>query len=126
VGGLIGTGARYLIEKAFPFQAPDWPWATFLINLGGAFLLGLALEALARMGDDTGWRQRFRLLFGTGFCGSFTTYSAFALEASLIGRDGDPVVAVGYMAASVFAGVVLAWAGIVTAAKVHARREPTS
>jgi CrcB protein len=121
-GGLVGTGARYLIENAYPFHAPEWPWATFVINLVGAFALGVALEALARMGDDSGWRQRFRLLFGTGVCGSFTTYSAFALEASLIGREGDGVVAVAYSITSVVAGVIMAWAGIALAAGVHSRR----
>ena len=121
-GGLLGTGARYLIEQAYPFHPPQWPWATFLINLAGAFALGIVLEALARMGDDTGRRQRFRLFFGTGFCGSFTTYSAFALEASLLGRDGDVVVAVAYMATSVILGVVMAWAGIAVATKARVSR----
>jgi CrcB protein len=121
-GGLVGTGARYLIEKAYPFHAPGWPWATFGVNLLGAFALGVVLEALARMGDDTGWRQRVRLLFGTGVCGSVTTYSAFALEASLIGREGDVGVAVAYSIVSVVAGLIMAWAGITLAAAIHSRR----
>lgn len=121
-GGLLGTGARYLIEQSYPFHPPQWPWATFLINLVGAFALGIALEGLARMGDDTGHRQRFRLLFGTGFCGSFTTYSAFALEASLLGRNGDVVVAVAYLATSVAFGVVMAWVGIAVATKARVSR----
>lgn len=120
-GGLLGTSARYLLEKAYPFEAPEWPWATFMINLAGAFMLGLALEGLARLGVDTGWRQRARLLFGTGFCGTFTTYSAFALEASLLVRDGSVATAVGYAAATVVAGALLAWAGIAVAAHTHTR-----
>lgn len=122
VGGLIGTSARYLLEKAVPFHAPEWPWATFVINLVGALALGIALEGLARMGDDTGWRQRTRLLFGTGVCGTFTTYSAFALEASLILREGSVLVAVAYTLATVVLGAVAAWAGITGAAAIHSRR----
>lgn len=122
VGGLIGTSARYLLEKAAPFQAPEWPWATFVINLVGAFALGVALEGLARMGDDTGGRQRTRLFFGTGVCGTFTTYSAFALESSLILREGDVVLAVGYTLATIILGAVTAWAGIALAAAVHTRK----
>lgn len=125
VGGLIGTSARYLYEKAVPFHAPEWPWATFVINLIGAFALGVALEGLARMGDDTGWRQRTRLLFGTGVCGTFTTYSAFALESSLILREGDVVLAAGYTLATVVLGALAAWAGIAIAAAVHSRRAST-
>jgi CrcB protein len=92
-----------------------------VINLIGAFMLGVALEALARLGDDTGWRQRARLLFGTGFCGTFTTYSAFALETSLILREGDVATAAGYTVATVVAGALLAWAGIAVAAAIHTR-----
>ena len=119
VGGLLGTGARYLLEKAYPFEPPGWPWTTFLINLAGAFVLGVVLEALVRMGDDSGWRQRARLFAGTGFCGTFTTYSAFALESSLLFRHGNLAVGVGYMVATVVAGGLLAWAGISIAAAVH-------
>lgn len=121
-GGLIGTSARYLLEKAVPFHAPEWPWATFFINLVGAFALGVALEGLARMGDDIGWRQRARLLFGTGVCGTFTTYSAFALESSLILREGEVVLALGYTLATVVLGALAAWSGIAIAAAVHVRR----
>lgn len=120
-GGLIGTSARYLLEKAVPFHAPEWPWATFFINLVGAFALGLALEGLARMGDDTGRRRRARLFFGTGLCGTFTTYSAFALETSLILREGSVLLALGYTVATVVLGALAAWAGIAFAAANHKR-----
>ncbi|HEY9316022.1 CrcB family protein [Williamsia sp.] len=122
LGGVLGTGARYLLEKAYPFEPPEWPWATFFINLAGAFVLGVLLEALVRMGDDTGRRQRVRLFAGTGFCGTFTTYSAFALESSLLFRHGDVATGLGYMAATVVVGGFLAWAGISLAAAVHSGR----
>ena len=73
-------------ETLLPFEGAGWPWATFMINLAGAFILGALLEGLARSGGDTGWRQRVRLFAGTGFCGAFTTYSTLALEVSLLGQ----------------------------------------
>ncbi|MDP9166613.1 MAG: CrcB family protein [Actinomycetota bacterium] len=120
-GGVVGTALRYYGEILLPHQPAGWPWATFLINLGGAFLLGGLLEALARLGDDSGWRQRARLCAGTGGCGAFTTYSTFALEVVLLARHGHVAMAIGYGLVSVVAGVVTAWLGIVVAAAVHRR-----
>jgi len=122
VGGVIGTALRYQIENVLPHHGSGWPWATFLINLSGAFILGGLLEALARLGDDSGRRQRARLFFGTGGCGAFTTYSTFALEVVLLGRHGYVGTAIGYGVASVVGGVVTAWLGIVVAASFHRRR----
>ena len=121
-GGVVGTALRYYGEILLPHQPAGWPWATFLINLGGAFLLGGLLEALARLGDDSGWRQRARLCAGTGGCGAFTTYSAFALEVVLLARHGHVGTAIGYGLVSVVGGVLTAWLGIVVAAAVHRRR----
>lgn len=118
-GGVVGTGLRYWIEQALPHDGAAWPWGTFLINLGGAFILGVLLEGLARLGDDSGWRQRARLCAGTGGCGAFTTYSTLALESVLLGRNGFVGTAVGYGVASVVCGVVAAWSGIVLAAAVR-------
>lgn len=120
-GGVVGTALRYAVENLIPHDASGWPWATFLINLTGAFILGCLLEGLVRLGDDSGWRQRARLFAGTGGCGAFTTYSTFALEVVLLGRDGHVGTAVGYGLLSVVGGVVIAWLGIVVAASVHRR-----
>ena len=119
VGGLLGTAARHLLETAYPFDPTGWPWTTFLINLAGAFVLGVVLEALVRLGSDIGWRQRARLFLGTGFCGTFTTYSAFSLESTLLFREGSLGSAVGYMASTVVVGGLMAWAGMSAAAAVH-------
>lgn len=121
-GGVVGTALRYEIENLLPHDGAGWPWATFLINLSGAFILGGLLEALARLGDDSGWRQRARLCAGTGGCGAFTTYSTLALEAVLLGRHGHVETAIAYGVLSVVCGIVTAWLGIVVAASVHHRR----
>ena len=121
VGGAAGTGARYAGETWMPHSGTGWPWATFLINLGGAFLLGLLLEALARSGPDVGRRRWLRLVAGTGFCGAFTTFSTFALETVELVRDGAPTTALTYAAVGVVAGLICAWAGIVTGGTLHRR-----
>lgn len=121
-GGIAGTAARYYIEKALPHDGASWPWATFVINITGALMLGGLLEALARLGDDSGWRRRVRLCAGTGFCGAFTTYSAFALEIVLVARNGHFGTAISYGLVSVIGGVFTAWLGIVIVGSVHRKR----
>ncbi|MCC8927194.1 MULTISPECIES: fluoride efflux transporter CrcB [Nocardiaceae] len=119
VGGVFGTLARYGVEEAVPHRSPDWPMGTFAVNVLGAFLLGLLLEILMRRGADIGVRKRARLLLGTGFCGAFTTYSTFALEAVLLTRDGHATTALAYGVATVVLGAAAAWLGIVAGASAH-------
>lgn len=121
VGGVFGTLARSGLEAAFPHGNAEWPIATFGINIVGAFLLGLLLENLGRRGIDAGGREKLRLLAGTGFCGAFTTYSTFALEAVILTRDGHWPTALAYGASTVVLGVLAAWGGIVTGSAAHAR-----
>lgn len=102
-----------------PHDGTGWPTGTFVINLAGAAVLGGLLEALARLGPDSGWRRRTRVLVGTGVCGAFTTYSTLALEASLLVRDGAAGLAAGYAAASVVGGIIAAWVGITAAASLR-------
>ncbi|NDK92098.1 fluoride efflux transporter CrcB [Gordonia desulfuricans] len=120
-GGIVGTGLRYLVEELFPAHGVAWPWATFGVNLAGAFVLGALLEILVLSGDDAGRRRRLRLCIGTGFCGSLTTYSTFALETAQLGHHGAAGTAVAYAVVSVIAGLVCAWAGIVAAGQAHRR-----
>lgn len=123
LGGLLGTAIRAGLSFLQP-SAKDaaglasWPWVTFLINLSGAFLLGFYFEFLARTGEDHGWRKAFRLCFGTGTLGAFTTYGTFILEdwqRLSCGSVRAVVVGVGYALVSVIGGLLLAGLGIALA-----------
>lgn len=120
-GGVAGTGLRWFIEAMIPTAGGAWPWATYSINVCGAFILGALLETLAVTGPDAGWRQRIRLFAGTGLCGAFTTYSTLALEVSLLGRHGVPWLGLAYGLSTVVLGVVAAWAGITVAGRIAER-----
>ena len=118
VGGVLGTAARYGVGEAVGPWGP-WPAVTFGVNVVGAFLLGVLLEALARRGPDVGVRQRLRLLVGTGFLGAFTTYSTLAVDTGLLLRDEYASVAVGYAVGTVVVGFIATWLGIWAAAGRH-------
>jgi len=120
LGGMVGTTGRAWLEDSHPVPTGEWPWATFGINLAGAFLLGLLLESLALGGQDQGWRRRVRLGVGTGALGGFTTYSTFAVETSRL-LASAPLTGLGYGLATVALGLALAWAGTRISAAVHRR-----
>ena len=74
VGGFVGALSRHGIAVLVP--AP-FPWGTLVVNVVGAFGLGLVVYRTRVAGDIPG---RVRLVVATGFLSSFTTYSAFAGE----------------------------------------------
>ena len=121
VGGSVGTLTRVWIADALPTRSMALPWATLIVNVVGAFVLGVLLESLARSGPDRGWRMRARLLVGTGFCGGLTTYSTFAIEVDLLANGGHWLLALAYGFGSVIAGMAAAAAGIAVATTTHDR-----
>lgn len=111
VGGTAGTGGREALALAFPAPAGGFPVTILLVNVVGAFLLGLLLETLSGGGPDVRGGRRLRLLLGTGVLGGFTTYSAFAVDAAVL-LQGAPVVAVFYVVASLVIGLLASIGGI--------------
>lgn len=115
LGGTLGTAAREALTILYP-SGEGFPLALFLINISGAFLLGLLLESLLIAGPDEGWRRSARLTLGTGFLGGFTTYSAFALAVAEFTARGHLLLAIGYGLGSVIVGIVACVAGVTLAA----------
>jgi CrcB protein len=111
-GGAMGTLARAGLAEALPHRGGQWPWATFLANLSGAFILGWLLTRLA---ERTAPSRHWRFFAGTGFCGSLTTFSTFQIETFTFARDGHAGIAILYPVASIAAGMTLATAGVIGA-----------
>lgn len=118
VGGIIGTYARFLFSQTLP-SLNGWPIATLLVNLIGAFCLGLLLETLSRLGRDQGMLRAARLFIGTGIIGGFTTYSTFALEVNTLISANNTVTALSYAAVTISGGLILCGFGIQLAALYH-------
>ena len=81
-GGVLGAVGRLSLDTAIPrTDLASWPWATFVINISGSFLLGLLLVLLlARFGESPTTRagRWARPFLATGVLGGFTTFSAFS------------------------------------------------
>lgn len=120
VGGSFGTAARYLVSEGIP----GWqgmPTATLVINVVGAFALGLLLERLVRAGSDAGIRHSLRLGLGTGFLGGFTTYSALAVDTTQLAAAGHSGAAMLYAGATVVVGAIATVLGILAAGRRRTR-----
>lgn len=103
-GGVVGGIARAEVAEALPAHAGDWPWATLLVNLVGAFLLGYLTTRLQERLPLSAYR---RPLLGTGFCGALTTFSTMQVELLRMLDGGQVGLAVGYAAASITGGFLL-------------------
>lgn len=119
VGGAVGTVARAAIDAAMP-KPGGFPLAILLINVLGALLLGILLEALLRPGQEPPAIADLRLLLGTGVMGGFTTYSTLALGAVELAHGGAPWLGLGYLAISVLLGVGASVAGILLGGRLRA------
>lgn len=114
LGGTAGTSVRHATAEIVPVWH-DVPVGTLAVNLVGAFLLGVLLEALLLRGPDVGQRREVRLLLGTGFMGGLTTYSTFALESQRLLDGGHAATGLAYAVGTVVAGLLLAGAGVAAA-----------
>jgi fluoride exporter len=106
VGGALGTLLRAGLGEALPDPGVGWPWATFIVNLAGAALLGYWFTVLPH-------GQYRRPLLTTGFCGALTTFSTVQVELVEMIKAGRVGLACLYLGVSVAAG--LAGAKVATA-----------
>ncbi|MEK3857037.1 fluoride efflux transporter FluC [Cytobacillus sp. FSL H8-0458] len=100
--GFLGAALRYSMGVLFFQESAVFPFATLTVNLLGSFLLAWL---------TTGLMVRFSLpahiktALGTGFVGSFTTFSTLSVETAALFLNGKTVLAVLYIAASIFGGL---------------------
>ncbi len=118
-GGAIGAGARYLVSvgvgRWLGPAAVAFPWATMLVNVVGCFLMGVLIEALALRFSGS---QEVRVFLATGVLGGFTTFSAFALDVSVLMGRKQELAAGLYVAASVALSILALYAGLWLARQV--------
>ena len=121
VGAAAGGVARYLLTTAIQARLGGFPWGTLAVNGLGALVLGVLLKvAVGNPAVPLEWR----LLLTTGFCGGFTTFSAFSAETVELLRAGAVRRAAVYVVLSVALSLVALAAGYAAAPSAVQQREP--
>jgi len=100
-GGFFGTVARAEVADALPYHSGQWPWATFTVNILGAFMLGYFTTRLQERLPLSSYR---RPLLGTGLCGGLTTFSTMQVELLRMLDRNQLLMALAYALVSVGAG----------------------
>jgi fluoride exporter len=118
VGGALGTLARAGLATAFADDPAHWPWATFGVNIVGAFLLGYFTTRLLERLPLSSYR---RPLLGTGLCGGLTTFSTMQVETLKMIEHRHYGLAAGYTVVSITAGLLAVYIATVLVRRVRIR-----
>jgi fluoride exporter len=119
VGGVIGALARVGLSEALPHGVDAWPWATFIVNMVGAALLGWFVTRLGERLPPSTYRRPF---LATGLCGALTTFSTLQLELFKMVDGGYLGLAVAYAAATIIGGFACVHFGTVATRRARILR----
>lgn len=108
-GGFVGTVSRYITYKIVESNfASDFPLGTFIVNIIGCLTIGILYGITERGNAIT---EEWRLFLTVGFCGGFTTFSAFANENFLMLKETEFLLAIMYAGVSILLGIGAVYIG---------------
>ena len=108
LGGGLGSGLRYLVTITMNQYSKVLPFGTFIVNMLGCLLIGLILGYAQKENTLT---SNQTVLLATGFCGGFTTFSAFANENLELIKNGELFNFCVYTIGSVLIGILAVFIG---------------
>ena len=110
LGGFAGSTLRFLTVRLVDSRLNAlFPFGTLTVNVIGSFILGIIYMLATR---QAGISENARLFLAVGFCGGFTTFSAFSLDAVTLWERGQGALAATYVAGSVLVSLLAVLAGV--------------
>ncbi len=106
LGGAAGSMLRFLFSVWF--KNNNFPLATFLVNIIGCFVIGMAFAISLR---NPSFENNWKLFLATGICGGFTTFSAFSLESLQLLQQQKIGLFIAYIVSSICLGLLATWLG---------------
>ena len=104
LGGFLGANARFLVSSwAARLLGTSFPYGTFLANISGSFLLGVAIAVLH---DRALLASPQRHFFAVGFLGAYTTFSTFTYESMQLFQNGSVLLGVLNIVGSIVVGLL--------------------
>jgi CrcB protein len=116
-GGILGSVARDLASLLIPAMS-GFPYATLFVNITGSFIIGFYSTLTAPEGRLLASTQQRQFVM-TGFCGGYTTFSAFSLETVRLLGSGRTRTALLYIVVSVVTWLVAVWLGHMLANRLN-------
>ncbi|MER7515944.1 CrcB family protein [Streptomyces sp. NPDC126499] len=110
-GGALGATVRYAATLAWPTPAGAFPWTILTVNATGCAALGVLMVLATE--TPTPPHPLLRPFLGTGVCGGFTTFSAYALDTQRLLADGDVTRGMLHLAATPLTALAAVWAAVV-------------
>jgi CrcB protein len=109
IAGALGAFTRYALQAAIDPRTGNLPWGTFVVNISGAFVLGLVFTLTTERLTVEPW---LRTALTVGFLGAYTTFSTLAFETVRLLDGGQWLAAFLNMTGSAVFGIVAVIAGI--------------
>jgi CrcB protein len=103
LGGAIGALGRHALNSVISSHSSGFPFATFSVNILGAFLLACLIQYLALKGYASLPLKAFLVI---GCLGAFTTFSTFTMETFLLLERGDYLLSLTYIGLSIFGTLI--------------------
>lgn len=111
--GALGCVVRYYLSGwVYSLLGRSFPYGTFIVNILGAFLIGLIMEFALR---STLVSPNLRIGLTVGFLGGLTTFSTFSYETFRLLEEGEFLIATGNVLGSVLVCLAFTWLGIIAA-----------